>query len=217
MTITIDGTAGISGFSGPTQTILTSGSGTYNTPANVKWLRVRMVGSGGGGGGGGSSAQTNGVSGSASLFGTSLLVANGGGYGGASAAGPGGGSYSISSPATGFGFSGGTGGLNVGLGNMIGLYGGTNVFGGAGYGGAASGSGGNAVPGTGAGGGGAGDGSAGYSAGAGSAGGYVEAIITNPSATYSYTVGVGGAGGSGAYTGGNGASGIIIIEEHYSL
>src|SRR6266487_2025983 len=37
-------------FTAPKRKIFTSGSGTYSTPANVKWLRVRMVGGGGGGG-----------------------------------------------------------------------------------------------------------------------------------------------------------------------
>lgn len=36
----------------PTVQRLTSGSSTYNTPSNAKYLRVRLVGGGGGGGGG---------------------------------------------------------------------------------------------------------------------------------------------------------------------
>jgi hypothetical protein len=53
----------------------------------------------------------------------------------------------------------------------------------------------------------------------GGAGGYVDAIITTLSATYSYAVGAGGSGGSAGvngYAGGAGGSGIIIIEEYYS-
>jgi hypothetical protein len=52
----------------------------------------------------------------------------------------------------------------------------------------------------------------------GGAGGFVDAIIFSPSATYTYTVGSGGAGGSAGTNGnagGAGAAGIIVVEEHY--
>jgi hypothetical protein len=50
----------------------------------------------------------------------------------------------------------------------------------------------------------------------GGAGGYVEKLITSPAATYTYTVGTGGAGGAaGTLAGGNGAAGIIIVDEFY--
>ena len=54
--------------------------------------------------------------------------------------------------------------------------------------------------------------------GGGGAGGYIEAYITSPSATYSYTVGTGGNGGSAGtngYAGGNGASGVIIVTAFF--
>jgi hypothetical protein len=65
----------------PTVQKFTSGSGTYTKPANVLFLRVRLVG--GGGGGGGSAASGNndggtGTTGGNTTFGTTLLVANGG-------------------------------------------------------------------------------------------------------------------------------------------
>jgi hypothetical protein len=44
----------------------------------------------------------------------------------------------------------------------------------------------------------------------------VDKIIDLPASTYSYSVGAGGAGGAaGVYAGGNGAAGIIIVEELY--
>lgn len=48
--------------------------------------------------------------------------------------------------------------------------------------------------------------------------GYVEATINNPAATYSYSVGAGGAGGNAGTNGGageQGGSGVIIVEEFY--
>jgi hypothetical protein len=49
----------------------------------------------------------------------------------------------------------------------------------------------------------------------GGAGGYIEAFIYNPSSTYAYSVPTGGAAGSSSGSGTAGASGIIIVEEHY--
>ena len=47
----------------------------------------------------------------------------------------------------------------------------------------------------------------------GGAGGYIDAIITSPSATYSYVVGGGGSGGTVGYVGG---AGKIYICNSYS-
>ena len=69
------------------------------------------------------------------------------------------------------------------------------------------------------GGGGAGGANAISSGTGGGGGGYVEKIYPTPSATYTYGVGSGGAGGpagTGGAAGGAGAGGIIIIEEHYN-
>lgn len=50
----------------------------------------------------------------------------------------------------------------------------------------------------------------------GGAGEYVEIIISNPAASYTYTVGAGGAGGPAAsYPGAPGGSGVIIVDELY--
>ena len=64
-------------------------------------------------------------------------------------------------------------------------------------------------------GGGGSSGNAGAAAQSGGAGGYIDAIISAPSATYSYSIGAGGTAGTGTYAGGAGAAGIIIVEEHY--
>ena len=91
-TITLPAATGTIGLvtviSNPTQTIYTSGSGTYTVPTGVKWLRVRMVGGGGGGSGGGTSGGTGGTGGTTTL-GSSFLTCVGG-TGGAEDAGSGG-------------------------------------------------------------------------------------------------------------------------------
>ena len=54
------------------------------------------------------------------------------------------------------------------------------------------------------------------SGGGGGAGGYCELWVNAPAATYTYAVGAGGAGGAaGTYAGGNGAAGLVIVEEFY--
>lgn len=213
-------------FPTPTQQRFTSGTAqTYTTPANVTYIRVRMVG--GGGGGGGSNVTTpggnTGGSGGNSTFGTSLLTANGGNGGSAGSPG-GGGSATISAPAIGSSFTGtqgGSGGLmNTGspIYNSSGQ-GGNSVFGGGGgnvYGTATGGAG---TTNSGSGGGGAGYNPVatnGYSGGGGGSGAYIDALISAPSATYLYTVGALGNGGTGgAATGGAGAAGYIEVTEYY--
>ena len=118
--------------------------------------------------------------------------------------------------------------------------GGSSPFGGAGRAGYASSLGGivvvgtsleGAVPNTGSGGGSAAAQIAGiglyypYTGAGGAAGGYIDVIIPSTVlvSTYAYNVGAGGTGGTATSTavtnklvyGGNGASGQIIIEEHY--
>lgn len=185
----------------------TSGSGTYTTPAGVKWLRVRMAGGGAGGTGSGTGAGTGGTAGN-TTFGSSLLTAGGGGSG-----------NTVNSPAVSVVNNVGAGaGYRTELAFSNGGIGGPSFFGGSGQGGGGQGNGGNAQANTGAGGGGAGGFAGSPGAGGGAAGGYIEAIILAPSATYSYSVGTGGTGGtagSGGTSGGNGAAGIIIVEEYY--
>ena len=60
----------------PTIQRFTSGSGTYTTPANVKWIRVRLVGGGGGGGGANNSSAS--TSGGATTFNAGAQTAGGG-------------------------------------------------------------------------------------------------------------------------------------------
>lgn len=195
---------------------LTSGSGTYTTPANVKYLHVRMVGAGGGGGGTNAvNANSNGGDGGDTSFG-SWTAKGGKGF-----------------PNSTIGASGGTGGVdgtgtllvrmkgNGAGGNMGGnvygpLPGAPGPWGGAGAAGPTS-AGENAAANSGAGGGGAGTNStAGLNPGGGASGEYVEFLITSPASTYSYSIPAGGSGGGGGISGGNGGSGVVIIQELYS-
>lgn len=209
-------------FTPPTMQKFT-GSGTYTTPAGVKYIRIRMVGGGGGGAGSGSTNGTNATSGNSSTFGSSLLQANGGGPASRGTAGAGG-SGSIGTGPIGFIIQGayGTGtGSSAGTEFTAGGAGGNSFFGGGGFGNTnfGTGVGGAGIANTGGGGGGGGSSAAGsVGGGGGGAGGYVEAVIYNPSATYPYNVGSGGnAGGAGTsgYAGGAGGSGYIIVEEYY--
>jgi hypothetical protein len=209
----------------PTQTILTSGSGTYTVPAGVLYLKIKMVGGGGGGAGGGTAAPGAGGNGGNTVFGTSLLTANGGQGGKTSGGNNAGGTATVASPAVGIAIAGGSGGGEYYSGTSTtqatGGMGAASPFGGAGGGSlSTNASGGNASTNSGSGGGGGGctnqPGAIGGEGGA--AGGYVEAYIPSPSSSYTYTVGAGGAGGNAGTNGsagGAGGSGVIIIEEHY--
>ena len=194
---------------------------TYTTPTSPAplYLEIEMAGGGGGGGNQGSGAGL--TSGGPSVFGSALLQALGGSYclntnnpspGGtvSIATGPidlgsfqgGAGQEIISNGASGTLCSGGQGGVNAFGGNGGGIY----------NGGISGNTGGNGINGTGAGGGGGGsNGAAGASGGGGGAGGYIHAQINSPSATYYYTVGIGGTSTSG----GAGGSGIVIVREYY--
>lgn len=207
----------------PTIQRFTSGSGTYTTPINVKYIKVKMVGGGGGAAGTGTAGQVAGGAGGTTTFGTSLLTANGG-AGGLNTApnnGGAGGAVTINSPAVSLvAIIGGAGQSASGVlgSNIMGPNGAASFFGGAGAGETGSRVGGSAAANSGSGGGGSGSNGTVISGPAGGAGGYLEAIINSPSATYSYAVGAGGTGGaagtSGA-AGGAGGSGVIIVEEYY--
>lgn len=211
----------------PTIQTFTSGSGTYTKPADVKWIRVRMVGGGGGGSGSGAIGVNIGTDGGQSEFSSAdhTLECTGGGGGtmggGGNNGGPGGlGSFS-GTGAVGFGITGngghtgiyqGTGSLNVGY-----AAGGCSPFGGNGH---AAGAAQSAKANSGSGGasGGISSVSAGYEGGGGGAGGYLDVIIKNPSASYAYVVGgqgLGGAGGSSGENGGDAGTGFIVVEEFY--
>lgn len=195
----------------PTVQVFLSGTGTYTRPVGCSYLRIIMAGSGGGGAGTGANVGGNGTN---TTFGTTLLIANGG-TGGQTNVGGVGGNYTINAPAYGFGVSGGYGGSNVTTGSAA-LPGGSNPLGGAttiSIGGSGAQ---NVSPNTGAGGCGA-VANAGRSFYGGGAGGYLEAIVPTPNATYNYSVGVGGTAGAvvNGIGGGNGADGIIVVWEYY--
>jgi len=226
----VAGTDEGSTFTAPTVQRFTSGSGTYTTPAGVKYITVEMIG-GGGGGGGSSQNGTGGTGGTGgtTTFGSSLLTTTGGGGGsGANVAtnGGAGGTVTINSPAIQiFSSSGGkgSGGITatiyltpVASGGM----GASSPFsGGGGTGEQLVGGNGNANTGTGGGGGSHNTTINGPNGGGGGAGGYIKAMIVNPNATYSYSVGAGGTGGTAGTSGtagGAGGSGIIIVTEYYN-
>jgi len=200
----------------PTVQKFTTGTGTYTTPAGVLFIRVRMVGGGGGGAGSGAGAGAGGDGGN-TTFGTTLLIANGGKGGPTAATGGVGGTASLGA-AIGIANTGGGGGSSAstlsGL-QVQGGFGGVSPFGGAGVCSYTTGEGVAGVTNTGSGGGGAYGAVSTVSPSGGGAGGYVDAIITSPGASYSYAVGAAGAAGAGAAGGGAGGSGIIIVEEYY--
>lgn len=233
---TADGSGGVtwedqlSAPQSPTFQIFTSGSGTYNTPLNVKYIIVKMVGGGGGGGGAGTGSASSGGVGSNTTFGTSLLIAhngNGGGIGGGVGGNGAGGGITINSPAVDIGSMIGSNGQIQGFmrdansGAPPPAHGASSFFGGGGgttYAGnglvgrvnSGSGGGGGALTTTST--------ADNYGGGGGGAGGYVNAIIYSPNASYSYSVGSGGSAGVAGTlggAGGAGASGIIIVEEYY--
>jgi hypothetical protein len=222
-------TPGAGSFTAPSLQSFTSGSGTYTRPTpSPLYIRVRMVGGGGGGGGSGTGSPTDGGAGGNSTFGTTLLVANGGSGGVKSTGTPNGGAGGSASlgAAVGTALTGAAGAAGDGEPTTVtannganGGFGGATPFGGAGSPSTQFGAGGAAVANSGSGGAGAGlylSGS--QAAGGGGAGGFVDAVITSPSGTYSYAVGaagsVGSAGTSGS-AGGAGGSGYIEVWEHY--
>jgi hypothetical protein len=205
-----------------TRTVLTSGSGTYTTKSGCLSLFVRLVGGGGGGGGSTTSnnAGSGGPGGNTTFSGGGVSMVGGGGPGGVSnsagwtsGASASGGDVNIGGAVGDFSWGSGGNQGNYGPGTR----GGVSPFGGAGA--ASWGNGGAAVANSGSGGGGAGTNGAGASGGSGgTAGGYCEKLITPLAASYTYSVGAGGAGGSagtGGAAGGTGAAGIIIIDEYY--
>jgi hypothetical protein len=193
----------------PTVQSFTTGSATYTPASGTIRIRVRMVGGGGGGGGNGGNGNTGGTTSFGSwtaLGGNAGGIAGGyGGNGGANgtgtlivrAAGNGGGSTSVGGGSSSSGAGGGSL-LGGGAPSVIGNAGaGSNALANTGGGGSAQGS------------------NSSTNGGGGGGGEYVEFYVSLPGAT-SYTVGGGGSGGTGGFPGGNGGSGIIIIEEYYN-
>lgn len=223
--LTIVGTISATAFSVtlPTTQIFTSGSGTYTTPANVRYIRVKAVGGGGGGGGSGTGTSAgNGGAGGTTTF--NSVNANGGSGGTKSSSGGGG-------P----GGAGGTGGTGTATRRIIGGYGGgggnsdvqggqggSSMLGGNGGGGESTASvspGKDGATNTGGGGGGASGISAVVGSGGGGGGGEAfELVIGSPASTYAYSVGAAGTAGSAGTSGsagGAGGSGVIVVEEYY--
>lgn len=223
----------MSGSGAPTSSgTLTKASGTGDATIAFSqflaplYLEVEAIGGGGQGSGSAGTASADGGAGSAgtaTTFGSSLLTANGGGGGlaGGATTGGVGGTASIASPAYGLNVQGGPGsGSQQGVASvyMIGGKGAGTPYGDGGAAGAGNASGGPAVV-YGSGGGGAGSPSAGVGGSGGAAGGWLRAIIPNPSATYAYSIGTGGsaggAAGTGGFVAGNGFSGLVAVWEHY--
>lgn len=195
---------------------------TFSQVLAPLYLHVKLVGAGGGGAGSGISGAGSGGTGGNTTFGSSLLTGNGG-VGGSTGGDPGaGGTASVASPAiTILAQTGGRGGAAtfVTSAGLPGAFGGSAAYFVGGGGAISTGS--VGITGTansGGGGGGAGN-SAGFATGSGgAAGGFVEAIIPSPSATYAWAVGAGGSGGApgtSGFTGGSGAAGQIIVIENY--
>lgn len=200
---------------GPTTQVFTSGTAaTYTTPTGAKSLKIVMVGGGGGGGG---STGTGGTGGTTSFNSITAIGGTGGvcstdadgGVGGTAGSGTAnlrisgqqGGAVQVNAGYTFVGaggstafFGGGAPNTRTPAGTVNGTNGTTNTGGGGGggciTGNVAKGSGGGAAE-------------------------YVEFFINSPSATYSYTIGAGGAAGTGTATGGVGAAGRIIVYEYY--
>lgn len=205
----------------PQVTVYTAGSGTYTTPANAAWLEVEMAGPGSGGGGAGVGG-TGGASAAAGSTTFGALTATGGGASPVS----GGTTPPAASTATGgdVNISGALGGPGNGTlvadaAQAVGGQGGGSCFGGGAAGGAGSyASPSNAQPyGSGGGGGVVNAAVAAYSGWGGNAGACLTKVITTLSATYSYAVGAGTAGGlagTSGTAGSAGAGGLIKITAH---
>jgi len=190
---------------GPKITVLTSGSGLYIPTLGTIWVRVRMVG-----GGGASQTRDSGgtyVSGGNGGDTTFWTFTAGGGKGGDASGNPAAGGTSSGGSIN---LQGGPGGVAVGS-VTSGTGGGGSVFGSVGAGISAI----AGVTNTGMGGSGGFNAAGGLSGGA--AGGYLEGVISYPTAI-TYAVGAAGAvnpGAGGGTQGAAGGSGVIILEEHF--
>jgi hypothetical protein len=199
----------------PTVQVFLSGSGsTYTTPAGATWIEVKFVG--GGGGGSSSTAGTAATAGTDSIF--NGVHAVGGALASAGVAGAGGG-FGGGCTAGAVGGAGGSSAESF-ISNLVGSggAGGSSFYGGGGPGGTGA-VGIAAVANSGGGGGGGGHSTATsqIGGGGGGGGGYCWLLIPNPAATYIFTIGAGGNGGDGggAFAGGNGGTGYMIVVEHY--
>jgi hypothetical protein len=211
------------------QRFLIGTSQTYTLPTAPRkplYIKVKMVGGGGGGSGGGTTSIGTGGNGGNTTFGSNTASGGVGGIGGSGGSGGTGGGTSVGTGTTIVAVTGGVGGApaqNVTLNSavLMGAYGGSSYFGGNGGGGTYAAVAVGAAANSGSGGGGANMLSAAagqFSGSGGGAGGYIEVIIPNPAATYTYTVGAAGTAGTAGtngVAGGAGGAGIIIVEEYY--
>lgn len=208
-------------YHAPTVQKIASGTGTYTLPTGPSpiYINVKMVGGGGGGGSSdsGAAASTGGTTYFRVGASPDLLVANGGegGVGNAGGAGTGG-TASLGTGPIGVAITGGGGGAGTNNSQTAGGIGGSApYFSGAGRGGINA-IGGGGVTNTGGGGGGASRFANASSGAGGGSGGFVDAIINSPSATYAYSIGIAGTGGAaGGNSGGDGGSGYIVVTEIY--
>ena len=193
----------------PEVTVYTSGSGTYTTPANTQYLVIEMVGAGGGGGSSGAGGTgANGSTGGNTTLNSTLFVA-GGGLGGASSSG--------ASSQTGGAGGGTSGSADI---QVPGQRGTARSFYGAISGGYAGGGvGGSSAFGASGGEGGRSDATSVVLGAGGGGGGFCRGLISSPAASYTYAVGLGGAGGSAGtngFAGETGRNGLIIITAYFS-
>lgn len=205
-------------FTLPTyQVFLTGTAATYTPTPGAKWIKVRMVAGGGGGGGSANSSTSNSSNGSDTSF-NGVVVTGGKGT-------------TQSAITGGLGGTAGAGTANIripGAPGISGLFSAQITQGGIGGfsmlgpgGGIADRAAGLAAPANTGGGGGGGSidtiGVTGEGGGGGGGGEGAELVL--PAASYTYTVGPGGAksvgNGANGKDGGDGAAGIIIVEEHY--
>ncbi len=213
-----------------TRQVLKSGTAaTYTTPTNQvpTQLRIRMWGAGAGGGGSATSGSGNaGGNGGDTIWdvgGTPIHA--GGGQADATGTGGAGGSSSTGTAALRLAGAAGTIPSSVILSattcHWVGGCGG-GPGGGPGGQGAAAATAGNAN--TGGGGGSGGIATAAFGTitalyGGGGAGEYVEIIVNNPAATYTFTIGAAGTAGgagTGGVAGAAGGTGLIVVDELYT-
>lgn len=189
------------------------------------YIKVRMWGAGGGGGGGDgvSPSPTNGDLGTATYMEKNGLTNRVlGGRGGQCITGYGGDAGTLTNTDLGLFIAAWPGSNGGTITNTSPLNGATSLpgAGGVGHPGQAveryKGNGIAGIPNSGGGGSGGGGQNNFYLAGGGGgSGGYMEFQINNPTGNYNITVGTGGAGGNGAFPGGRGADGWMIITAYF--
>lgn len=214
----------------PTAQRFTSGSGTYTRPTSPTplYLKVKLVGPGGGGAGGGTTANSGSAGSAATTFSAGTASAGNGNGGSAGTSGGTGGTNSLTTGTTVISLLNIAGGQGNGASydtlsaatQDCGAQGGSTPLGGGAPGDVGTGIAGRANTGEGGAGGRAGAlGANNFNGTGGGGGGYLEYWVTSPSATYTYAIGTGGAGGTstagGGNTGGVGGSGLVIVEEYY--